>query len=94
MLASAWRSIRRGCGLRSVALASVAEADEAMLRFCFGLIIRTGAVTFAAIQLADNPGQISIDWLGYHIDTYLGIALLALMALWLLLCLSFAPQHR
>ena len=57
-----------------------------MLRFCFGLIILTGAVTFAAIQLADNPGQISIDWLGYHIDTYLGIALLALIALlWLLL---------
>ncbi|WP_323798290.1 heme biosynthesis protein HemY [Nisaea sp.] len=57
-----------------------------MLKFCFGLIILVGAITFAAIQLADNPGQISIDWLGYHIDTYFGVALLALLAcLWLLL---------
>ena len=57
-----------------------------MLRFCFGLIILIGAVTFAAIQLADNPGRLSIDWLGYHIDTYFGVALLALLAfLWLLL---------
>lgn len=57
-----------------------------MLRFCFGLIILIGAVTFAAIQLADNPGRISIDWLGYHIDTYFGVALLAMLAgLWVLL---------
>ena len=37
-----------------------------MLKFCFGLFVLIGAVTFAAIQLADNPGRISIDWLGYH----------------------------
>jgi HemY protein len=57
-----------------------------MLKFCFGLIILVGAITFAAIQLADNPGQISIDWLGYHIDTYFGVALLVMLAgLWVLL---------
>ena len=57
-----------------------------MLRFCFGLFILVGVVTFAAIQLAENPGRISIDWLGYHIDTYFGVALLVLLAgLWALL---------
>lgn len=56
-----------------------------MLKFCFGLFVLIGAVTFAAIQLADNPGRISIDWLGYHIDTYFGVALLAILAgLWVL----------
>lgn len=57
-----------------------------MLKFCFGLIVLIGAVTFAAIQLADNPGRISVDWLGYHVDTYFGVALLALLlGIWCIL---------
>jgi len=56
-----------------------------MLRI-FGFFILVGALVFASIQLADNPGRLSIEWLGYRIDTYFGIALLVLLvALYLLL---------
>ncbi|WP_193187692.1 heme biosynthesis protein HemY [Nisaea sediminum] len=52
----------------------------------FGFFILVGALVFASIQLADNPGQISVEWLGYRIDTYFGVALLVLLvALYLLL---------
>ncbi|UUX48521.1 heme biosynthesis protein HemY [Nisaea acidiphila] len=52
----------------------------------FGFLVLVGALTFASIQLADNPGRISVEWLGYRIDTYFGVALLALLVgLYLLL---------
>ncbi|MEP6146153.1 MAG: heme biosynthesis HemY N-terminal domain-containing protein [Nisaea sp.] len=79
-------SIRRLLSCAAPRSRLLRKRGKAMLKFCFGLIVLIGAITFAAIQLADNPGRISIDWLGYHIDTYFGVALLAmLVGLWLLL---------
>lgn len=58
-----------------------------MLRI-FGFFVFVGVLTFGAIQLADNPGAIAIEWLGYRIDTYFGIALIALfIGLWLVIAL-------
>ncbi|MBO6561480.1 MAG: heme biosynthesis protein HemY [Nisaea sp.] len=52
----------------------------------FGFFILVGALVFASIQLADNPGRLTVEWLGYRIDTYFGVALLVLLgALYLLL---------
>ncbi|WP_420402258.1 heme biosynthesis protein HemY [Nisaea sp.] len=52
----------------------------------FGFFILVGVLVFASIQLADNPGRLSVEWLGYRIDTYFAVALLILLiALYLLL---------
>lgn len=45
-----------------------------------GFFVLVGLIVFAALQLAGNPGEVSIEWLGYRIDTYFGVALLVLLA--------------
>ena len=57
-----------------------------MLRTLF-LFLGIVALAMGAAWLADNPGRISVDWLGYRIDTHLTLALVllgtALFALWM-----------
>lgn len=46
-----------------------------MLRILWYLI-KLAAVVFVAIWLAQRPGEVSLEWLGYRIDTSVGIILL------------------
>ena len=43
-----------------------------MIRLIVFLLITVG-LAFAAAWLADRPGEVSIDWLGYHADTSVAI---------------------
>ena len=60
-----------------------------------------GLVALGVTWIADRPGDIAINWQGYHIETSLGVALaalalllVALMLLWSLLRLVFRlPRH-
>ncbi len=40
-----------------------------------------GLLVWAAVFLANHPGQVSIDWRGFRVDTSVGILVLALAAL-------------
>lgn len=43
--------------------------------------VKIGLLVAAAVWVANRPGVIEIDWMGYHITTHIGIALLALLVL-------------
>lgn len=38
--------------------------------------VKVGVLVFAAVWLADHPGGVQIDWLGYRVDTSVGILIL------------------
>lgn len=71
-----------------------------MIRLIVFLLITVG-LAFAAAWLADRPGEVSIDWLGYHADTsvailigcVLAIVCAALIAWTLLVYLMDAPAR-
>lgn len=50
-----------------------------MLRILF-YFVQVAALVAAALFLAEHPGEISFDWLGYRVDTYFGVALVVLLA--------------
>jgi HemY protein len=44
-------------------------------------LIKVGAVAAAALWIADRPGQVSFVWLGYRVETSIGVLLAALVVL-------------
>ena len=52
------------------------------------------ALAAGVAWLADRPGEIVIDWLGYRIETSLALALLALFAVLAVLWLALALLSR
>ena len=44
-------------------------------------LIKVGIVAVAALWIADRPGQVSFTWLGYRVDTSMGVLLAALVIL-------------
>jgi HemY protein len=44
-------------------------------------LIKVGAVAVAALWIADRPGQVSFVWLGYRVETSIGVLLAALAVL-------------
>ncbi len=71
-----------------------------MIRLIVFLLITAG-LAFAAAWLADRPGEVAIDWLGYHADTsfavvvgvVLGTVCAALIAWSVLVYLVTAPAR-
>ncbi len=57
-----------------------------MIRVVFFLIM-LAAVAFGFAWVADRPGDVSLTWLGYHIETSVTVAALSLIVLVLLLML-------
>ncbi len=55
----------------------------------FWFILLLAALSLGAALLADNPGQISIQWLGYEIETSVGVLFTALFVLSFLLASVF-----
>ena len=54
----------------------------------FGFLLVLGALTWGAVQLADNPGSVAITWQGYRFTSSVGVLLLmvaAIAVLWSLL---------
>ena len=51
-----------------------------MIRFIL-FLLATAGLAFAAVWLADRPGAVSIDWLGYHTDTSVGVLIGAVLAI-------------
>jgi HemY protein len=51
-----------------------------MIRFII-FLLATAGLAFAAVWLADRPGAVSIDWLGYHTDTSVGVLIGAVLAI-------------
>ncbi|NQV56493.1 MAG: tetratricopeptide repeat protein [Rhodospirillales bacterium] len=47
------------------------------------------AISYAAARLADNPGEVSLNWLGYRIETTAGILLTGLLVISLVLATIF-----
>ena len=52
-------------------------------------LIKVGAVALAAAWVAERPGHVSFVWLGYRVDTSIGV----LLAILLLLLLVFMILH-
>ena len=44
-------------------------------------ILITAALVFCTVWFADNPGRMTIVWLGYRFDGSIGMVTLALLAL-------------
>ena len=44
-------------------------------------LIKVGVVAVAALWIADRPGQVSFVWLGYRVETSIGVLLAALAVL-------------
>ncbi len=59
-----------------------------MIRVVFFLIV-LAAITLGFAWVADRPGDVAVTWLGYHIETSVTVAALALVLLVLLLMLLF-----
>jgi HemY protein len=55
--------------------------------------VKVAVVVAAAVWLADRPGHVSIDWLGYNIDLAVGTALAILVVFILLLYLLWRLWH-
>ena len=55
----------------------------------FWFLILIGLVSLGAALVADNPGAVSLDWLGYHIDTSIGFMIFAVLVLALCLATIF-----
>jgi HemY protein len=51
-----------------------------MIRFII-FLLATAGLAFAAVWLADRPGTVSIDWLGYHADTSVGVVIGTVLAI-------------
>jgi HemY protein len=51
-----------------------------MIRFII-FLLATAGLAFAAVWLADRPGAVTIDWLGYHADTSVGVLIGAVLAI-------------
>jgi HemY protein len=51
-----------------------------MIRFIL-FLLATAALAFAAVWLADRPGAVSIDWLGYHADNSVGVLIGTVLAI-------------
>jgi HemY protein len=47
----------------------------------FGFLLVLAALTWGAVQLADNPGQVAIIWQGYRINFSVGVLLLLVAAI-------------
>ena len=47
----------------------------------FGFLLILAAVTWGAVQLADNPGQVAITWQGYRISSSVGVLILLVAAI-------------
>jgi len=43
-----------------------------MIRLIVFLLVTAG-LAFAAAWLADRPGEVAIEWLGYHADTSVAV---------------------
>lgn len=63
--------------------------------------VKIGLIAAAAFWIAQRPGTVAIDWLGYHIDAQIGLVLLLLLACALamlflhrvILALAFLPKN-
>jgi HemY protein len=55
--------------------------------------VKLGVVVWIAVWLANRPGRVSIDWLGYNIDLAVGTALAALVILILVLYAIWRVWH-
>lgn len=51
-----------------------------MIRFIIFLIVTAG-LAFSAAWLADRPGEVAVNWLGYHADTSVAVLVGAVAAL-------------
>ncbi|HHI82039.1 MAG TPA: heme biosynthesis protein HemY, partial [Rhizobiales bacterium] len=68
----------------------ILKAGASMIRIIFWFAV-LAAVTFGATWLADRPGSISIEWLGYRIENLsVGVALLAIAALFITIWLAWS----
>src|SRR5699024_4769754 len=59
---------------------STARRAEAMSRGIL-FFIKLAILVGVAVWLANNPGEVSFDWLGYRIDTTMALLILALVVL-------------
>lgn len=50
-----------------------------VFRWLFYLLV-LGALAWGAAWLAANPGDVTLDWFGYRVDTYVGVLLVAIAA--------------
>ena len=48
----------------------------------FWFLLMLAAVSLGAALLADNPGQMSMQWLGYKIEASIGILFARLLWIW------------
>lgn len=55
----------------------------------FWFLIILALISLGAALIADNPGAVSLDWLGYHIDTSIGFMMFAVLVLALVLATVF-----
>ena len=59
-----------------------------MIRALWFFILLAG-FSYLAARLADNPGAVSMDWLGYHVETTAGLLVTGLVIVALLLATVF-----
>ncbi len=59
-----------------------------MTRSIFFMVV-LAALTWGSVWIADRPSQVSIDWLGYRIDTSVGFLFAAILTLSVLLAVIF-----
>lgn len=59
-----------------------------MIRALWFFILLAG-FSYLAARLADNPGAVSMDWLGYHVETTAGLVITGLVIVALLLATIF-----
>ncbi len=55
----------------------------------FWYLIKLAAIVFVAIWLAQTPGEVSLEWLGYRIDTSVGVILLTAFVFGVLAALAY-----
>ncbi len=58
-----------------------------MIRVVF-FLIALAAIALGAAWIADRPGDVAVTWLGYHIETSMAVAVVALILVVLLLMLA------
>jgi len=57
-------------------------------------LIQAGLIVAAAVWIADNPGEVQLDWLGYEIRAHVGFLILAVVLLMVLAGLLYHGWRR
>ena len=55
--------------------------------------IQLALLVAAAVWLGDHPGRLSIDWMGYRIETYFGVLVLVVVLVVIVLAAIYRTWH-